>query len=54
MVENSLQKKKTMETSNGKGLQQLQNLYSYLSDKPFVIEGEDGEEGLFRVKMPLL
>ena len=54
VVENSLQKKKTMETSNGKGLQQLQNLYSYLSDKPFVIEGEDGEEGLFRVKMPLL
>jgi len=51
IIENSLRKKKTLETSNGKGLSQLQNLYRFLSDRPFTAREE---EHLFVVKLPLL
>lgn len=51
IVENSLRIKKTMETSNKKGLIQLKSLYSFLSEKSFVAE-EQGS--LFVVKLPLL
>lgn len=51
IVENTLRLKKTMETSNGKGLQQLKNLYAWLSAGPFSA-GE--EQGKFIVKLPLL
>ncbi|MFN8345665.1 MAG: histidine kinase [Spirosomataceae bacterium] len=34
-VENNLQLKKQVETSNRQGLQNLKNLYSFLTDKPF-------------------
>lgn len=51
LVENPMRKKRTMETSNGKGLGQLQNLYAYLSDRPFMAEEDDRR---FTVKVPLL
>lgn len=51
LVENPMRKKRTMETSNGKGLGQLQNLYAYLSDRPFMAEEDDRR---FIVKVPLL
>lgn len=51
IVENILRPKKSMETSNGKGLLQLQSLYHYLSDKPFHAAAEHER---FTVKVPLL
>lgn len=51
IVENTLQIKKTMETSNNKGLIQLRNLYAHLSDIPFEA---DVQGDLFVVKLPLL
>lgn len=51
VVENRMRPKRTMETSNGKGLVQLQNLYHYLSDKPFYAAAEHER---FTVKVPLL
>lgn len=51
VIENTLRKKKTMENSNGKGLQQLQNLYGYLSTQPFAVEETSTH---FIVKLPLL
>ena len=51
VMENVMRPKKTMETSNGKGLQQLQNLYHYLSEKPFYAAAEHER---FTVKVPLL
>lgn len=51
VVENAMRPKKTMETSNGKGLQQLRNLYHYLSEEPFFAAAEHER---FTVKVPLL
>ncbi len=49
-VENNLQKKGAIETSNGQGLENLKNLYRFISDKPVhVIETADS----FAVKIPL-
>lgn len=50
-IENSLQKKHFVETSNKQGLDSLKTLYSYLSDRPIVII-EDYEA--FIVKIPLV
>lgn len=50
-VENSIRRKKTMETSNKKGLEQLRNLYAYLSTEKFSISDSDD---LFTVQIPLL
>lgn len=51
VVENTLRLRKTMETSNGKGLLQLRNMYAWLSDKPFYAHTQ---EDRFIVKLPLL
>ncbi|HYG49753.1 MAG TPA: histidine kinase [Flavobacteriales bacterium] len=51
VVENNLQPKKLVETSNGMGLQKLKSLYQYLDATPLVVES-DREK--FRVKIPLL
>lgn len=51
IVKNRLQRKSFVETSNETGLQSMQHLYSYLSDRPLMVE-EDGE--IFVVKIPLL
>jgi two-component system, LytTR family, sensor kinase len=51
VVYNNKQLRKQMETSNKQGLSQLKQLYSYLSEKPVIIE--DTEEH-FTVKLPLL
>ena len=49
-VENNLQKKGAIETSNGQGLENLKNLYRFISDKPVqVIETADS----FAVRIPL-
>lgn len=51
VVENNLQKKHTIETSNGQGLDNLKNLYRFLSDKEVVTTYS---ETAFTVKIPLL
>jgi two-component system, LytTR family, sensor kinase len=51
LVHNNKQLRKQMETSNKHGLEQLRQLYSYLSDKPVIIEET---EEYFTVKIPLL
>lgn len=51
MVENNLQKKSTLETSNKQGLEKLKSLYSFLSDNEVeCIE----KNSTFKVKLPLL
>lgn len=49
-VENNLQKKSAVETSNKHGLENLKNLYRYISDKAVQV-AESG--GSFKVKVPL-
>jgi two-component system, LytTR family, sensor kinase len=51
IVENCLNKKTRVETSNKQGLENLKALYKYLSDKP--VEIAEGEK-IFTVKIPLL
>jgi hypothetical protein len=51
VVKNILQRYRIVETSNKRGLTSLKTLYSYLSDKPVIIE-ED--EKYFMVKIPLI
>jgi LytS/YehU family sensor histidine kinase len=51
VVENNLQRKKFVETSNRVGLANLQSLYHYLSNQPMeIIETNDS----FKIKLPLL
>jgi len=51
VVQNNLQRKKFVETSNQHGLASLQSLYHYLSGKPVVITEDDN---YFTVKIPLI
>lgn len=51
VVENNLQRKQIIETSNGQGLENLKTLYYFLSDLPVLIEEK---EKSFAVKIPLL
>lgn len=51
VVQNNLQKRGTISTSNQQGLEQLQSLYSYLSERPVRIEQTNDQ---FIVKIPLL
>jgi ligand-binding sensor domain-containing protein len=51
VVANKMQLKKFVETSNKQGLDQLQSLYAYLTDKPLTY-GVSGDS--FIVKIPLL
>lgn len=51
LVENNLQKRNSVETSNKKGLNDFKALYSYLTNKPVRIEETDD---WFRVCVPLL
>jgi two-component system, LytTR family, sensor kinase len=50
IIENKIQLKKQVETSNGQGLNNLKSLYSFLSDKEVLIEQNE----VFRVKIPLI
>lgn len=50
IIENKIQLKKQVETSNGQGLNNLKTLYSFLSEKEVLIEKDD----IFRVKVPLI
>jgi sensor histidine kinase YesM len=50
-VANNLQLKKVIEGSNGQGLENLKNLYYFLSGKAVIIEEHDKS---FNVKIPLL
>ena len=49
-IENAIQLKKQVETSNGQGLNNLKSLYSFLSDKEVLIEQNE----VFSVKIPLI
>lgn len=51
IVENNLQKKNLVDGSNGQGLENLKNLYRYLSDRNVLIEQTERK---FAVKIPLL
>lgn len=51
VVENILQKKIVIETSNGQGLENLKNLYQFLSETPVEIEQTADR---FAVKIPLI
>jgi ligand-binding sensor domain-containing protein len=51
IVSNSLQRKTFVETSNKTGLESMKDLYSYLSERPLLVE-EDGDR--FVVRVPLL
>jgi ligand-binding sensor domain-containing protein len=51
IVRNNLQKKNYVETSNKKGLANLQSLYRYLSDRPVDVNSENA---FFQVTIPLL
>lgn len=51
VVSNNLQLRKTVETSNKLGLENLKSLYKFLTDKPVVVEPTDER---FYVKVPLL
>lgn len=51
IVSNNLQVRKTVETSNKQGLENLRSLYSFLTDKPVIIEPTADR---FYVKIPLI
>lgn len=51
VIQNNLQKKNFVETSNKKGLVQMQSLYSYLSDRPLEINETKDH---FTIRIPLL
>lgn len=51
VVRNNKQERKQIQTSNGTGLQQLRDLYGYLTDDQIYIEDEDGQ---YTIKLPLL
>lgn len=51
LIKNNVQKKTLVESSNKQGLENLKNLYAFLTDKPLEIQ-EDKE--YFAVKIPLL
>jgi two-component system, LytTR family, sensor kinase len=50
IIENKIQLKKQVETSNGQGLNNLKSLYGFLSEKKVLIEQNE----IFRVKIPLI
>lgn len=50
-VENNMQRKQLVETSNRQGLKNLQSLYRYMTDLPILIE-ENNES--FQIKIPLI
>jgi len=51
VVQNNLQKKKFVETSNKHGLVSMESLYRYLSNRPVEINESNN---FFTVKIPLL
>ena len=51
VVQNNVQKRQVIESSNGQGLENLKNLYHYLSEKEVVMEETPNT---FTVKIPLL
>lgn len=51
VVSNNLQKRKTVETSNKQGLENLRSLYRFMTGRPLILEGS---EARFTVKVPLL
>jgi two-component system LytT family sensor kinase len=51
LIENNIQKKKQVETSNGQGLMNLRTLYSFLSNREIEVSEKDA---VFLVKIPLI
>ena len=51
VISNTLQPRKNVESSNKQGLENLKSLYSFLTDRPILIEKTDDR---FFVKVPLL
>ena len=51
VISNNLQKRKTVETSNKLGLENLKSLYKFLTQRPVIVEELDDR---FNVKVPLI
>lgn len=51
VISNNLQKRKTVETSNRVGLENLKSLYKFLTDRPVIVEELQDR---FNVKVPLI
>jgi len=51
VISNNLQKRKTVETSNKLGLENLKSLYKFLTDRPVIVEELQDR---FNVKVPLI
>ena len=51
IVENNLQRKSIVENSNKMGLDNLKSLYSFLTNKPLIVESS---EQIFQVRVPLI
>ena len=51
VISNNLQIRKTVETSNKLGLENLKSLYKFLTDRPLIVEELDDR---FNVKVPLI
>lgn len=51
VVRNNMQQRKQIETSNGQGIKQLKQLYTFLTDKQIVIEETND---YYTIKIPLL
>jgi two-component system LytT family sensor kinase len=51
VISNNLQKRKTVETSNKLGLENLRSLYKFLTERPVIVEEL---EDRFNVKVPLI
>ena len=51
VISNNLQKRKTVETSNGLGLENLKSLYKFLTERPVIVEELQDR---FNVKIPLI
>jgi two-component system, LytTR family, sensor kinase len=51
LIHNNKQLRKQIETSNGQGVQQLKQLYSYLTGLPVIVENKDD---YYLIKIPLI
>lgn len=51
VVGNNLQERKSVESSNKKGLERLRSLYGFLTERPVIVEKTDDR---FNVKVPLI
>ena len=54
IIENNIQQKKQVETSNRQGLNNLKSLYKFLSERELFVSEIENKNGIFSIKVPLL